>query len=150
MEEIDLCWRLHHLKYDVIVCPESVVYHVGGGTLNALNPRKTYLNFRNGLYLLYKNLPSNILFRRIASRMILDGLAGVQFLLKGQVKHTLAILKAHVGFYKALGSLKKKRVAFPDKMPFDQSGLVFHKSLAIASFLKGAKTIKDLEFHSNT
>jgi GT2 family glycosyltransferase len=149
MEEIDLCWRLHHLKYEIIVCPESVVYHVGGGTLDALNPRKTFLNFRNGLYLLYKNLPSNILFRRIASRMILDGLAGVQFLLKGQVKHTLAILKAHIGFYKALGSLKKKRVAIPYKMPFDTSALVFQKSLAIAAFLKGAKTTKNLKFNTN-
>ena len=98
-EEIDLCWRAFNLGYKVKYTSKSVVYHVGGATLNDSNPKKTYLNFRNSLLMLAKNLPKNKLFSIIFIRMILDGLAGIQFLFKGKFKHLIAILKAHFVFY---------------------------------------------------
>lgn len=98
-EEIDLCWRAsnegHIIKYNY----KSVVYHVGGATLQQGNPKKTYLNFRNSLLMMVKNLPRRRLFFVIFFRMILDGIAGIRFLTQGKVGHTFAILKAHFSFY---------------------------------------------------
>lgn len=99
MEEIDLCWRMQRAGYEVAAVATSEVLHVGGGTLAQGNPKKTYLNFRNNLILLYKNLPVQKRTRILFSRMLLDGLAGVQFLAKGEFKQIVAILKAHRDFY---------------------------------------------------
>lgn len=108
-EEIDLCWRANNQGYVVKYCPNSVVYHVGGATLNEANPMKTFLNFRNSLAMLTKNLPKEKLVPIIFIRLCLDGLAGVQFLFKGKVTHTFAILKAHFYFYHLIGRNLKKR-----------------------------------------
>ncbi|PTM06103.1 MAG: dTDP-Rha--alpha-D-GlcNAc-pyrophosphate polyprenol alpha-3-L-rhamnosyltransferase, partial [Bacteroidetes bacterium] len=97
-EEIDLCWRAKNLDYDIKYVSQSVVYHLGGGTLNALNPKKTYLNFRNSLFNLVKNAKGN-LFLLIFIRLALDGMAGLKFLLSLKPKHTFAIIKAHFSFY---------------------------------------------------
>lgn len=98
-EEIDLCWRAsnegHIIKYNY----QSLVYHVGGATLQQGNPKKTYLNFRNSLLMLVKNLPKRGLFFVIFFRMVLDGIAGIRFLTQGKFGHTFAILKAHFSFY---------------------------------------------------
>jgi len=98
-EEIDLCWRAanegHIIKYN----SQSAVYHVGGATLQQGNPKKTYLNFRNSLLMLVKNLPKRGLFWVIFFRMVLDGIAGIRFLTQGKFGHTFAILKAHFSFY---------------------------------------------------
>lgn len=98
-EEIDLCWRAanegHIIKYN----SQTVVYHVGGATLQQGNPKKTYLNFRNSLLMMVKNLPKRGLFWVIFFRMILDGVAGIRFLAQGKFGHTFAILKAHFSFY---------------------------------------------------
>jgi GT2 family glycosyltransferase len=108
-EEIDLCWRANNQGYVVKYCPNSVVYHVGGATLNEANPMKTFLNFRNSLLMLTKNLPKEKLVPIIFIRLCLDGLAGIQFLFKGKVTHTFAILKAHFYFYHLIGRNLKKR-----------------------------------------
>jgi hypothetical protein len=108
-EEIDLCWRAHNNNYKVWYCGASTVYHVGGATLNEASTFKTYLNFRNSLFNLTKNLPKKKLFPVIFTRLILDGLAAIQFLCKGKPKHVTAILKAHFSFYKQLSSMFKKR-----------------------------------------
>lgn len=108
MEEIDLCWRAYNLDYKVKYVGASTVYHVGGATLNALNPKKTFLNFRNSLFCLTKNAPGN-LFLLIFTRLVLDGLAAFKFLLTLKLKHITAILKAHFSFYLHLNSLLKKR-----------------------------------------
>ncbi|MFD2907676.1 glycosyltransferase family 2 protein [Flavobacterium ardleyense] len=108
-EEIDLCWRAFNLDYTTKYCPQSVVYHVGGATLHEGNPRKTFLNFRNSLLMLLKNLPKNQLVPVIIMRMILDGLAGFQFILKGKFRHFWAILKAHYAFYLLTLKFYKKR-----------------------------------------
>jgi GT2 family glycosyltransferase len=108
-EEIDLCWRANNVGHTIKYCPNSVVYHVGGATLNEANPMKTFLNFRNSLLMLTKNLPKEKLVPIIFKRMCLDGLAGVQFLFQGKFKHTFAILKAHFYFYHLIGRNLKKR-----------------------------------------
>ncbi|TBX65565.1 glycosyltransferase family 2 protein [Flavobacterium silvisoli] len=108
-EEIDLCWRAFNLGYKIKYIPNSVVYHVGGATLNESNPKKTFLNFRNSLLMLTKNLPANQLFPVIFTRLCLDGLAGIQFILKGKLIHCWVILKAHFYFYHLINKTLKKR-----------------------------------------
>lgn len=108
-EEIDLCWRIHNLGYDLKFIPDSKVYHMGGATLNKMNPQKTYLNFRNSLFNLLKNSSAKGLYFLIFSRLVLDGAAGIKFLLEGKFKHTLAIIRAHFGFYKRFFKIKQKR-----------------------------------------
>ena len=109
-EEIDLCWRLKNKGYKVMVNPQSIVYHVGGGTLDSSSPFKTYLNFRNNLYMLFKNLPVTDLIKTIFLRLILDGIAGLKFITKKRgLSHVLAILRAHIVFYLNLPRLILKR-----------------------------------------
>ncbi|WP_395632731.1 glycosyltransferase family 2 protein [Flavobacterium sp.] len=108
-EEIDLCWRAFNLGYTARYTSKSVVYHVGGATLNEGNPRKTFLNFRNSLLMLTKNLPERKLFIILFLRLCLDGLAGIQFILKGKFKHCWAIVKAHFAFYGLINKNLKKR-----------------------------------------
>ena len=108
-EEIDLCWRANNLGYIVKYCPTSIVYHVGGATLNEANPMKTFLNFRNSLAMLTKNLPKEKLLPIIFTRLCLDGLAGIQFLFQGKITHTFAIFKAHFYFYHLIRRNLKKR-----------------------------------------
>jgi GT2 family glycosyltransferase len=108
-EEIDLCWRANNLGYVVKYCPNSVVFHVGGATLNETNPKKTFLNFRNSLLMLTKNLPKDKLVSVLFIRLFLDGLAGIQLLFQGKITHVFAILKAHFHFYHLLAKNLKKR-----------------------------------------
>ena len=116
MEEIDLCWRAQHLGYKVYVCPDSTVYHLGGGTLHYNNPLKIQLNFRNNLYLLFKNLPGKLLATKLPARMILDGLAALLFLMKGEFSSCGSVFTAHLSFYRALPKLiKKRRMIFLNK-----------------------------------
>jgi len=98
-EEIDLCWRMKRAGYRILAEPKSVVYHVGGGTLNYNTPQKTYLNFRNTLTTSFKNEPLTRLLWWLPVRLILDGLAAVLFLTQGNVAHIGSILRAHLHFY---------------------------------------------------
>jgi len=109
MEEIDLCWRLKRLGYSVVAQPASVVYHVGGGTLDIENPRKTYLNFRNSLFTLVKNESIGRLLWLIPMRLLLDGVAAARFLTEGKFRHIWAILQAHFHFYFGIFKVLKKR-----------------------------------------
>ena len=95
MEEIDLCWRLHRLGRRVACVPESTVFHLGGATLDADNPRKAYLNFRNNLLMLYKNLPPERRAGMLFRRKLLDGVAALNFLLHGNLAGIRAIARAH-------------------------------------------------------
>ena len=115
-EEIDLCWRLKNKGYKIMVQPKSVVYHVGGGTLNTGSPFKTHLNFRNNLFMLFKNLPISSLFTTIPMRLVLDGVAALTFLNKEKgLEHVLAIAKAHFSFYFAIPNLIAKRQKISQK-----------------------------------
>jgi GT2 family glycosyltransferase len=110
MEEIDWCWRIQRLGYEVWACGESTVYHVGGGTLPKSNPHKTYLNYRNSLFMLYKNWPADgWLWGKIGLRLVLDGLSSLLFLQAGQWRDVGAILRAHFAFYGRLPELQQQR-----------------------------------------
>lgn len=108
-EEIDLCWRAYNRDFKIKYTSKSVVYHVGGATLDASDPQKTFLNFRNSLAMLVKNLPANKLFFIIFSRMVLDALAFYKFIFSGKFAHGFAIIKAHYYFYVDLGHNFSKR-----------------------------------------
>ena len=108
-EEIDLCWRLQRAGFEIKVVPSSVIYHVGGGTLDYGSPFKTYLNFRNSLMMILKNETLFGLFWLIPIRLILDGVAGLTFLQKGQFKNFLNVIKAHFWVYGHIGQVIKKR-----------------------------------------
>lgn len=111
MEEIDFCWRAKNQGYRVEYCPRSVVYHLGGGTLPKSNPRKTYLNFRNNLSMLYKNLPSGRRLWVLTTRFILDYVAAFKFLAERKPKDFHAVFQAHRQYRKCKPSLRKKRTA---------------------------------------
>lgn len=106
MEEIDLCWRLQKNNFKIMFVHQAVVFHVGGGTLSKVNPKKTFLNYRNNLLMLYKNLPKNKKIGILITRLFLDGLAGIKLLLEGKPSHTFAIIKAHISFYKLVSQYK--------------------------------------------
>ncbi len=109
MEEIDLCWRIHHAGHKVYACGKSIVFHVGGGTLHKSNPYKTFLNFRNGLAMLYKNHPDEGFAIAIFTRLVLDGVAGIKFLLFDTWQDCWAVARAHFDFYANFPSWNKKR-----------------------------------------
>lgn len=144
MEEIDLCWRILNAGSEIWVCPQSVVYHVGGGTMHKSNPKKTYLNFRNGLVLLLKNLPSKKLFGIILMRLILDHIAAYRLLFKGNSGEFKAIAKAHIHFIFQLGKWKKKREIINNNKAFYHPE-VYKKSLVWAYFKNGQKTFDTLK-----
>lgn len=135
-EEIDLCWRAINTGFKIFYMPSSVVYHVGGATLHNSNPKKTYLNFRNSLITLVKNLPSNKLFEVIVIRLILDGIAGLKFLIELMPSHTWAILKGHISFYFNFFKAFKKRT----NTPFKVSNYYNRKSIVYQYFLEKKKT----------
>lgn len=120
MEEIDLCWRAKNLGYSIKYVGKSEVYHVGGATLKNTNSKKTYLNFRNSLFALTKNAKGT-LFLLIVIRLILDGVAGIKFLLDLKPKHTFAILRGHFSFYNHLPTLLKKRKSAKSKKKYYQT-----------------------------
>ena len=130
-EEIDLCWRAQNQNKSVNYIAESTVYHVGGGTLKKQSPFKTYLNFRNSLFTLVKNLPKEKLFPILFTRMVLDGVAGMRFLFFGQFSHLFSILKAHVSFYKNLSLFLSKRKGNPIKKYYNKNSIVFIHFLSI-------------------
>lgn len=143
MEEIDLCWRAKKRGYEFKVIPSSIVYHVGGGALPYSSPRKTYLNFRNSLYMIIKNHPG-WLFPKLFYRLILDGVAGCRFLLKGEFKQLFAVLNAHVAMYKNMGSLLKKRNAIRLTRVNPNSAGLYKGSILWARYFKGITHYSEL------
>lgn len=143
MEEIDLCWRLKKLGYKIEVNPDSVVYHVGGGTLNYMSPFKTFLNFRNSLFMILKN-HEGIYGIKIFKRLVLDGLAGILFLIQGNPKHTYAVIKAHFGFYKLFFKMIKKRKEIKKRSEkFNTVGL-YKGNILWAKYFKKINAFSDL------
>lgn len=108
-EEIDLCWRLKNSGKKIFYTGKSTVYHVGGGTLNKQNPKKTYLNIRNNLSMMLKNLPFTKLIWLIFFRLCLDGIAGIYFGFKNGLPHLWAVVNAHFGFYSQIMGTWKRR-----------------------------------------
>ncbi len=146
MEEIDLCWRLKNLGFKIMYSPDSVVYHLGGGTLNKTNPKKTFLNFRNNLILITKNHPPKYFFFKIVMRMILDGVAGLKFLFSGQINHLFAVIKAHYSFYVSFGSTLKKRKELKQQIKNYTTSAVYLHSIVADFYIREKKTFKEIDF----
>ena len=125
-EEIDLCWRAFNNNHIIKYNGDSTVYHVGGATLNQENPKKTFLNFRNSLLMLVKNLPKESLVKLLFLRMILDGIAGIRFLFQGKILHSIAVLKAHFYFYHLLSINYKKRGKIQLKKYYKVKSIVYN------------------------
>ena len=144
MEEIDLCWRLRRAGHEIAAVAESQVLHVGGATLAQGNPFKTYLNFRNNLILLYKNLAPGKKISHLILRMILDGVAGLKFMAKGQFRSFIAILKAHRDFY-AYVLFKKNKQNLPAE--FQKKYIEsYPNSILLDYFLTNKKVFGELKF----
>lgn len=145
MEEIDLCWRLQRMGYRIRYIPSSTVFHVGGATLQRGNPFKTYLNFRNNLLLLYKNLPAHGRKRILLTRMILDGISAFRFLLQGAFRDFLAVFKAHLSFY----GMKSSYRGMKNKNKYAENDVIvagiFPRSIVVEFFLRGRRKYSDLD-----
>ncbi|HUU99555.1 MAG TPA: glycosyltransferase family 2 protein [Bacteroidales bacterium] len=149
MEEVDLCWRFRNAGYRISYIPDSVVYHIGGGTLAYDSPFKTYLNFRNNLFLLYKNLPDNKLHTVIFIRKLLDSLAALLFLFKGKTTSIKAVWKAHIDYYKSISNLKKKRASLKRLHEKQTERLILNKSIVFEFYIRGRKTFSSLQMKIN-
>ena len=118
-EEIDLCWRTQNIGYKVKYVGNSTVFHVGGATLKETDPQKTFLNFRNSLLNVVKNVPKKWFLFVVFSRLLLDGIAGLKFILELRPIHSLAILKAHFSFYTNFYKFLKKRKVLQRKSNYN-------------------------------
>ena len=146
MEEIDLCWRLKNRGYRIMYVPGSLVYHLGGGTLPQGNPRKTFLNFRNNLFLLYKNLPDKSLAQILLTRLVLDGLSSLRFLLKGSLKEFYSVFRAHLAFYKGYRRYKQFRAEENKFINRYDHKEIFPSSIVKEYFLKKHYTFQSLRW----
>jgi hypothetical protein len=140
MEEIDLCWRINNTGLSINYVPASEVYHLGGGTLNKSNPKKTFLNYRNSLAMMVKNLPVIVIFPKLIIRLALDGISCVKFLTEGNWQDCLAIIKAHFSFYGMIPYLIGKSKGYK------RSSLkLYPKSIVWEYFIKGKQTYSELD-----
>lgn len=138
MEEIDLCWRLLNMGYRITYCGRSTVYHVGGGTLHKSNPRKTFLNYRNNLVMLFKNLPKGRRWKTVIFRLILDGISSARFMATGAWPDVFAIVKAHFAFYAMIPSLTKGQKRFTYRAP------LYYRSVVWEYFILGKHKFTEL------
>lgn len=147
MEEIDLCWRIHNAGYKIMYCPNSTVYHVGGGSLPYGNPKKTYLNYRNNLIMMLKNNQETFFALIFLLRLILDGISAVSLLLKGKWRDVHAIFMAHtyvyLNFKDILIKRKKSQSLFVKK---NNNDVVYNKSIVWNYFVLGKKKFTELKF----
>jgi GT2 family glycosyltransferase len=144
MEEIDLCWRIHKAGYKILCIPQSVVYHIGGGTLPKNNSRKTYLNFRNNLKMIDKNAVPQKLFSILLFRTFFDLVAAFLFLFRGSWKDCKAVITAHFHFHQ---NRKKKSISTQDSTA-DFDDLIFPKSILLDYFMAGHKKFSELGKYS--
>ncbi len=136
MEEIDLCWRLKNRGYAIGAELNSIVYHVGGGTLDRQNPMKTFLNFRNNLYLITKNHRRSALIIQIFRRLILDGIAGIRFATELKWSHLWAVIRAHFSFYFMLPNMLKKRSLESSSIKQINNSGLYQSSVVYAFFIQ--------------
>lgn len=141
-EEIDFCWRLQLAGFSVFACPDSVVYHVGGGTLPKGNERKVYLNFRNNLIMLSKNLPASQAFWKLPFRILLDTVSACKSLLAGEAIYFWAVMEAHFGYFRWLIRGRKKSV-FPENRSGRLNGW-YPKSIVWKHFILGKKSFAEI------
>ena len=147
MEEIDLCWRIKNQGWKIGMVPQSTVFHLGGATLSYQSRQKIFLNFRNNLLMLVKNLPEKGFIFRILTRMVLDGAAALRFLAVGEMKAFLAVLEAHGSFYKQLSKTLKKREALLPLVTQSHHPEVYKNSMVLGYYLKNQRKFSTLPFN---
>ena len=146
-EEIDLCWRLRLMDRRIACVPQSVVYHVGGGTLPKSNPMKTYLNFRNNLTMLYKNLDEQSLVRVMRVRRVLDYVAALQMLLTGKFGEFSAVIRARNDFKRWKSDFESDRQHIQASRRVADVAEMFPYPILERYYLKGKKTFSALMKH---
>jgi len=144
MEEIDLCWRLNNKGRHIVFIPGSKVYHIGGGTLPYNAPGKVYFNFRNNLYMLYKNLNERKRGKTLFIRMVLDGVATARFALTLNFKASMSVIRAHIHYYRHKKNLRQRREISKDKRFDIPSELILNKSLVFNFFIVRKRTFSEL------
>lgn len=147
MEEIDLCWRLKNQGWRIGMEPAATVYHLGGATLSYQSPRKVYLNFRNNLWMLMKNLPAGQLVPVMLARMVLDGVAAIHFLLTGKTEAFVAVWKAHMAFYRSFSRFLGKRRELLNKAVIKNHPEIFKGSMVYRFYIRKQKKYPDFDFH---
>ncbi|MEI6753781.1 MAG: glycosyltransferase family 2 protein [Paludibacter sp.] len=146
MEEIDLCWRMRSRGYRIACVPDSVVYHIGGGTLNVESPFKTYLNFRNNLLMLYKNLPDKLLRKVMFRRLLFDYLAAFQLFATGKPSNAVSVLKARKDYRKMILDFSTKRNENILNSTTEIIPEILQKSIVFNYYLKGKKTFSSINW----
>lgn len=146
MEEIDLCWRIKNRGFKVMVCPQSEVYHIGGAVIAYGSPEKTYRNHRNNLIMLVKNLPQNEIFKKVTARLLLDALAFVNMIVRGQIRASFSIISAHWNFLFHLPKWMAKRRELKSWVVGNAKTGMYPGSIIKAYFLQGKKRFSDLEW----
>ncbi len=141
-EEVDLCWRAKNEGHKVFYVGTSKVFHLGGSTLSNMNPKKTYLNFRNSLFSITKNLPRRKALTIIGLRLLLDGIAALRFIFQFKFNHCFAILRAHLSFYRHFGKMYRSR----EKANFIPK-YYYTKSIVWQHFVHHIKKFNDLVKH---
>jgi len=149
MEEIDLCWRIKSRGYHIVCLPQSTVFHIGGGTLNVESPQKTYLNFRNNLLLLYKNLPTKLLSKILFWRTIFDYSAAFQLFISGKPRNSISVFKARSDFKKMKSGFNEKRkenILYSTSENFDE---ILQESIVFDYYFKSKKTFNQIYNRKN-
>lgn len=146
MEDIDLSWRVKNAGYKVMVCPQAVVYHVGGHIISYGSPPKIFRNYKNGMIMLLKNLPAGQVWWIIPYRLLLDGVAGIRALVKGNSKECGAILKAHFEFWSGLQKWIRKRKEAKKAVNNPNRVGVYPRSIVVQYFLLGKRKFSDLNW----
>lgn len=141
MEEIDLCWRMQNAGHKVYFSPHSKIYHVGGGTLKKESPHKTFLNFRNNLYMLINNLPVEKLIFILLLRFLLDGVAAFKFLAEGNWGNSVSVLKAYMEVM-----INVLRHGLKKETSTMRSDLIYQNSIVVEYFLRKKQRFSDLDF----
>ena len=145
MEEIDLCWRLKRMGYRVTVNPHSSVFHVGGGTLPNNSPRKLYYNYRNSLFMLFKNLPSERFIPVVFTRLWIDFATALIYLLRFDFSFFYAVLRAHASFFRQLGKLYAKRQLFKPHVVVHQVSGIYWGSIVFDFLVRKKRFFTDLD-----
>ncbi len=148
MEEIDFCWRLQRAGHQIYYHGGSTVYHVGGGTLSSSSPRKTYLNFRNGLSLVFKHMPLSQLIWKFPLRLLLDWVAAFKFLTQPSVPDALAVFKAHISFLSGLRNEIRKRHKLKVELKTYWVHQFYPRFLVVDYFLLGKNTFGKLKIRN--
>lgn len=143
-EEIDLCWRLKNLGRRIVFCPDSIVFHYGGATLDMKNPKKTYLNFRNNLLMIYKNINQEQMLRVFLFRFFMDLSSCLMFAFKAEFKNSVSVLKGVLDFWRMKDSFKPKRMEIQSKLRKNEICEMKKYSIVYEYFVKNRKKYSDL------